>query len=158
MSQLSLDNILIVDDHLNNLQVLSTLLSQEGYRVRKATSGTFALKAIQSELPDLILLDVQMPQMDGYEVCSRLKANAETCDIPVIFLSAMDDVNDKLRAFTIGGADYVTKPFQGLEVLARVKHHLIIRQQQRQLKQLGEELLHVKALYEDLAAKHISSD
>ncbi|HEY9662491.1 MAG TPA: response regulator [Allocoleopsis sp.] len=133
-------NILIVDDYPNNLQVLSTLLSQEGYRVRKATSGTFALKAIQAELPDLILLDIQMPQMDGYEVCSRLKADPATANIPIIFLSAMDALHDKVRAFTIGGSDYVTKPFQGLEVLARVKHHLTIQQQRQKLLQLEQEL------------------
>lgn len=148
---LTANNILIVDDQPNNLQVLSTLLSQEGYRVRKATSGAFALKAVQSELPNLVLLDVQMPQIDGYEVCSRLKMSPDTRDIPVIFLSAMDDVNDKLRAFTVGGVDYITKPFQGLEVLARVRNHLLIQQQRIQLKQMQEELLQVKALYEKLA-------
>lgn len=150
---LSKHNILIVDDHPDNLQVLSTLLSQEGYRVRKATSGTFALKAIQSELPDLVLLDIQMPQMDGYEVCSRLKISPESRDIPIIFLSAMDDVNDKLRAFTVGGVDYITKPFQGLEVLARVRSHLTIQQQRKQLKRLEKELLQIKTLYDQLVMK-----
>lgn len=150
---LSEHNILIVDDHPDNLQVLSTLLSQEGYRVRKATSGTFALKAIQSELPDLVLLDIQMPQMDGYEVCSRLKISPESRDIPIIFLSAMDDVNDKLRAFTVGGVDYITKPFQGLEVLARVRSHLTIQQQRKQLKRLEKELLQIKTLYDQLVMK-----
>ncbi|MBD2462678.1 response regulator [Oscillatoria sp. FACHB-1407] len=146
-------NILIVDDQPNNLQVLSSLLSHEGYRVRKATSGMFALKAVQAEVPDLILLDIQMPQMNGYEVCASLKSSPDTCDIPIIFLSALDDVNDKVRAFTMGGADYVTKPFQGLEVLARVKHHITIQQQRKKLKHLEEELLQAKAMYDQLAAK-----
>ncbi len=150
-------NILIVDDHPDNLQVLSSLLSQEGYRVRKATSGAFALKAIQAEAPDLILLDVQMPQMDGYEVCSRLKADPASRDIPVIFLSAMDDVNDKVRAFTVGGADYVTKPFQGLEVLARVRQHITIQLQRKRLAQLEQELSQAKQRYEELTAKLLPS-
>jgi len=147
------NNILIVDDQPNNLQVLSTLLSHEGYRVRKATSGMFAIKAVQAEIPDLVLLDIQMPQMDGYEVCATFKDNVATCHIPIIFLSALDDVDDKVRAFTIGGADYVTKPFQGLEVLVRVKHHLIIQQQRKQLKHLEEELLQAKIMYDQLTAK-----
>lgn len=172
MTQGLLDtNILIVDDHPNNLQVLSSLLSQEGYRVRKAPSGQFALKTVQSELPDLILLDIQMPQMDGYEVCAALKANPTTCNIPIVFLSAMDDVNDKVRAFSVGGADYITKPFQSLEVLARVKHQLTLQQQHKQLVQqnhklqqemqerqrLERELIQAKEMFEQLTAKMFNS-
>lgn len=148
-------NILIVDDYPNNLQVLSTLLTQEGYRVRKATSGPFALKAIQAELPDLILLDVQMPQMDGYEVCAILKADVTTVDIPIIFLSANDDLHGKVRAFTIGGSDFVTKPFQGLEVLARVNHHLTIQQQRKKLIQLEQELQQAKRMLENNVTRHL---
>jgi diguanylate cyclase (GGDEF)-like protein len=126
-------NILLVDDHLNSLQVLSLLLARHGYRVRKATSGQVALHTIQAELPDLILLDIQMPQMDGYEVCTALKADPATRHIPIIFLTALDDVADKVAAFNAGGADYITKPFQASEVLARVQNQLTIQHQQRQL-------------------------
>ncbi|MGV0023501.1 diguanylate cyclase domain-containing protein [Phormidesmis priestleyi] len=126
-------NILLVDDHLNSLQALSLLLARQGYRIRKATSGQVALQTIGVELPDLILLDIQMPQMDGYEVCARLKADPLTCDIPVIFLTALDDVADKVAAFSAGGIDYITKPFQASEVLARVQNQLTIQRQRRQL-------------------------
>lgn len=126
--------LLIVDDHLDNVRSLSLLLSDSGYLVRKATSGEMALETIQISKPDLVLLDIRMPEMDGYEVCQRLKANPDTSDIPIIFLSASNDIDDKVRAFTVGGADYVTKPFQAEEVLARVRHQITILQQQQQLR------------------------
>ncbi|KAM3092976.1 diguanylate cyclase domain-containing protein [Phormidesmis sp. 146-35] len=133
-------NILLVDDHLNSLQALSLLLTRQGYRIRKATSGAIALQTIRVELPDLILLDIQMPQMDGYEVCTTLKADPLTCDIPVIFLTALDDVADKVAAFSAGGVDYITKPFQASEVLARVQNQLMIQQQRRQLLEQNQRL------------------
>jgi diguanylate cyclase (GGDEF)-like protein len=125
--------LLIVDDHLDNVRSLSSLLSHSGHLVRKATSGEMALETIQVSKPDLVLLDIRMPEMNGYEVCERLKANPDTCNIPVIFLSASDDMDDKVQAFAVGGADYVTKPFQAEEVLMRVRHQLTILRQQQQL-------------------------
>lgn len=125
--------LLIVDDHLDNVRSLALLLSDSGYFVRKATSGELALETIQISKPDLVLLDVRMPEMDGYEVCEQLKANPDTCGIPIIFLSASNDTDDKIQAFAVGGADYVTKPFQAEEVLARVRHQITILRQQQQL-------------------------
>jgi PAS domain S-box-containing protein len=133
-------NILIVDDQLDNLRTLSAILSGQGYKVRKAISGELALETVRSQLPHLILLDIKMPQMDGYEVCSTLKAAAETREIPVIFLSASDEVADKIKAFAVGGADYIIKPFQAEEVLLRIGHQLTIRQQQRQLIEQNHQL------------------
>jgi diguanylate cyclase (GGDEF)-like protein len=132
--------LLIVDDHLDNVRSLSLLLSNSGYLVRKATSGEMALETIQISKPDLVLLDVQMPQMNGYEVCEQLKANPDTSDIPVIFLSASNDTDNKIQAFAVGGADYITKPFQAEEVLARVRHQITILRQQQQLLQQQQQL------------------
>lgn len=138
-------DLLIVDDLVDNLRVLSTTLSNQGYRVRAVKSGSMALLGAAASPPDVILLDIRMPEMDGYEVCRRLKADPKTCDIPIIFLSALDEVEDKAKAFELGGADYITKPFQTEEVLARVKNQLTIQQlkvqivkQQQQLEQLTE--------------------
>lgn len=127
-------DILVVDDTPINLRLLSNLLSERGYEVRKAISGKLALLAASSHPPDLILLDIMMPDMDGYEVCQHLKASPITCDIPVIFLSALDDVADKMKAFDCGGSDYITKPFQVKEVIARVQNQLTILQQKKQLQ------------------------
>ncbi|MGL5084069.1 MAG: response regulator [Microcoleaceae cyanobacterium] len=136
-------NILIVDDTPNNLRLLSETLSQYGYGVQCAISGKLALMAVQNVPPDLILLDIKMPEMDGYEVCSQLKENLQTAQIPVIFLSALDEVQDKVEAFTVGGADYITKPFQVEEVLARVKNQLTIQHLQRQLQHQNLKLQHL---------------
>src|SRR4051794_31282558 len=122
-------DILIVDDTPANLNVLSAILGKRGYRVRPAINGTLALKAAQKAAPDLILLDVQMPGLDGYEVCRQLKADPQTRAIPVIFISALDDVLDKVEAFQVGGVDYISKPFQIEEVLARVENQLALHQQ-----------------------------
>jgi DNA-binding response OmpR family regulator len=122
-------DILVVDDTPANLNVLSTILTQQGYKVRPANSGELALMVTQHAAPDLILLDIQMPGLDGFEVCKRLKERNETRDIPIIFISALDDVLDKVEAFEAGGADYITKPFQILEVLARVEHQLRLHRQ-----------------------------
>lgn len=115
--------ILIVDDNPNNLRVLGGMLQQAGYRVRPALSGALALRSIQSSLPDLVLLDIRMPEMNGYEVCRRLKSEAHSRDVPVIFISALQEAMDKVDAFKAGAVDYVVKPFQIEEVLARVQTH-----------------------------------
>ncbi|HEY9844753.1 MAG TPA: response regulator, partial [Candidatus Caenarcaniphilales bacterium] len=111
-------NILLVDDTPDNLRLLSTMLTQQGYEVRSVINGAMALMGVQAEPPDLILLDINMPGMNGYEVCQRLKADERNRDIPVIFISALEDVLDKVKAFAVGGVDYITKPFQVEEVLA----------------------------------------
>ncbi len=133
-------DILVVDDNPQNLRLLSDLLAAEGYSVRKSLNGHMALSAIRSARPDLILLDIMMPEMDGYEVCQQLKAQPDTAEIPVIFLSALDDAFDKVRAFRLGAADYVSKPFQVEEVLARVEHQLALRTAQQQVQQLNAQL------------------
>ena len=138
-------DILIVDDTLPNLRLLSTMLMEHGYEVRGVPNGAMALTVIRSSPPDLILLDINMPGLDGYEVCQQLKAGPETQDIPVIFISALGEVLDKVRAFSVGGVDYVTKPFQIEEILVRIKTHLTIRNLQRELQQANEELARVNA-------------
>lgn len=127
-------DIMIVDDTLPNLQILADMLSGQGYEVRGVPDGPTALRAIRAERPDLILLDIQMPGMDGYEVCQQLKADESVSTVPVIFISAMDDIIDKVKAFEVGGVDYITKPFQIEEVLARVKTHLSLSNLQNQLQ------------------------
>lgn len=133
-------NILIVDDTPENLQILSATLSERGYKVRGVVKGQMALRAAKSAPPDLILLDIRMPEMDGYEVCSQLKADPKTREIPVIFISALDEVLDKIKAFAVGGVDYVTKPFQVAEVLARVEHQLTILRLSHQLREQNQQL------------------
>lgn len=128
-------NVLIVDDIPENLRLLTELLSQLGYSVRSVRSGQMALKTLQVKLPDIILLDIKMPDMDGYQVCERLKANRATQHVPVIFVSALDEVFDKVRAFQAGGVDYITKPFQVEEVVARLENQLTIQRQKRWLQQ-----------------------
>ncbi|WP_437998102.1 response regulator [Sorangium sp. So ce185] len=133
-------NILIVDDMPANLSLLTSMLTAQGYEVRAAISGAMALMSASAVPPDLILLDVSMPHMDGYEVCRRLKADARTADIPVIFLSAMTGIGDKVMAFDAGGVDYVTKPFELREVLARVGTQLLLHRQRRELERQRKEL------------------
>lgn len=133
-------DILIVDDTPDNLRLLTHMLTERGYKVRKALNGKIAISACETLLPDLILLDIMMPDMDGYEVCKQLKADERTRDVPVIFISALDDVWDKVTAFTVGGVDYITKPFKAVEVLARVENQLTIRQLQRQLIEQNAQL------------------
>jgi putative two-component system response regulator len=122
-----LADILIVDDTFANLQLLANMLKGEGYKVRPASSGVMALQAVAKKPPDLILLDIKMPDMDGYEVCTALKNNPQTKDIPVLFISALSDVSDKIKAFNVGGLDYINKPFQFDEVKARVSTHLKLK-------------------------------
>lgn len=133
-------NILIVDDKPDNLRLLSTMLASYGYQVRKAISGQVALQGAQISPPDLILLDINMPQMNGYEVCEKLKTIDNTKDIPVIFISALDDVLEKVKAFQVGGVDYITKPFQLEEVLVRVENQLSLRSLQSKLQEQTREL------------------
>jgi len=133
-------NILVVDDTIANLRLLVNLLVERGYKVRPASNGSMALAAARTEPPDLILLDIVMPNMDGYEVCEHLKADELTCEIPVIFISAINEVLDKVKALSIGGVDYITKPFQVEEVLARVETHLEIRRLQINLQEKNDEL------------------
>ncbi len=130
----SAGNILIVDDTPNNLRLLSTILVDHGYVVRKALNGKIALNTVHQVPPDLILLDINMPESNGYEVCETLKADRQTQEIPIIFMSALDDVLDKVKAFRVGGVDYITKPFQAEEVIARIEHQLTIQKQKRQLQ------------------------
>ena len=132
--------ILIVDDTPDNVRLLSTILSEEGYQVRKALNGKRALATVQEFPPNLILLDVMMPEMNGYQVCAQLKSSPKTSSIPVIFLSALDDVVDKVKAFDVGAVDYITKPFQDKEVLARVANQLTIQSQQKLLQEQTKQL------------------
>jgi signal transduction histidine kinase len=133
-------NILIVDDMPDNLRVLSLLLSQQGYEVRKALNGEMAIASAQADPPDLILLDIKMPGMDGYEVCERLRADPQTSQVPIIFISALGEPTDKVAAFSVGGVDYITKPFQAPEVLARIENQLRLRYLQQQLQLQNVEL------------------
>ncbi len=126
-------SILIIDDSPDNLRVLSRTLTAHGYAVRCVTNSSMAFVSISNRPPDLILLDIRMPGMNGYEVCQTLKQNTNTQDIPVIFLSALDDVEDIVKAFQVGGIDYITKPFQAEEVLARIRNQLTIQKLRRQL-------------------------
>jgi sigma-B regulation protein RsbU (phosphoserine phosphatase) len=135
------ETILIVDDAPANLRLLSQTLAKGGYGVRAVTSGRRALASVQAALPDLVLLDVRMPGMDGYEVCRRLKADRRTRDVPVLFLSALDETGDKVQAFGLGAVDYITKPFQGEEVLARVETHLALRRLQSELRDANRRLV-----------------
>ena len=123
MSELEQGTILIVDDNLMNLQVLFNLLSQEGFRILVAKNGQSAIEKAQYSLPDLILLDVLMPGIDGFETCKQLKADAITQDIPIIFMTALMEAEHKIKGFNLGAVDYITKPFQHQEVLLRVKTH-----------------------------------
>lgn len=133
-------DILVVDDNPVNVRLLSQMLKARDYRVRTAGSGERALAAARSESPDLILLDVMMPDLDGYEVCSRLKADEATADIPIIFISALGEAKDKVRAFEVGGVDYVTKPLQIEEIEARLQTHLSIQRLRRELQAANREL------------------
>ena len=126
-------SVLIVDDTIDTLRLLSDLLSEQGYDVRAVTNGRQAIQAVERDPPDLILLDIGLPELDGYEVCRRLRASERSQDVPVIFITALADTADKVRAFETGSVDYVTKPFQVEEVLARVKAHVTLRRAQAEL-------------------------
>ena len=144
-------DILVVDDQPNNLRILSTMLSSKGYHVRTVLNGELALSVAQVNPPDLILLDINMPRINGYKVCSSLKNLERTRDIPVIFLSALDGVLDKVKAFSVGGVDFISKPFQLAEVLARIENQLTLRRLQLQLEEQNEQLqeqIHERAIAE----------
>lgn len=127
--------ILIVDDTPDSLRFLKHMLEKRGYIVRAASEGLLALESVAAKLPDLILLDVKMPEMDGYEVCHRLKSDDRSSKVPVIFVSALDETMDKVKAFNVGGVDYITKPLQPEEVFARVKTHLQLQALTHRLEQ-----------------------
>jgi len=142
-------NILIVDDNPLNIRLLAKMLKNEGYKTWPAPNGVRALAVLEKHLIDLILLDIKMPDMDGYEVCEKLKSNPQTQNIPVIFISALSQTFDKVKAFEIGGIDYITKPFEEQEVLVRIHTQLTILEQQKKLLTLTESsfegiLIHIK--------------
>jgi sigma-B regulation protein RsbU (phosphoserine phosphatase) len=151
-------DLLIVDDTPANLRLLSQMLAEHGYHVRPVPDGPLALAAVQAEPPDLILLDIRMPGMTGYEVCEHLKAGTQTRDIPIIFISALDAIQDKVRAFTVGGVDYVTKPFQVEEVLARVETHLALRRLQKQLQVANRKMAQELALAGEVQTSFLPHD
>jgi serine phosphatase RsbU (regulator of sigma subunit)/DNA-binding response OmpR family regulator len=142
-------DILIVDDTPASANLLAQILAQQGHRTRKALGGPEALEAAQAAPPDLILLDIMMPGMNGYEVCQQLKADERTRDIPVLFISALGEAEDKLKAFTVGGVDYIPKPFQPKEVVARVDTHLALRRARESLRVQNIELQQAKAQAEE---------
>jgi len=132
--------ILVVDDTPHNLQLLLNMLTRKGYEAMGVSDGIKALADMQDKLPDLVLLDINMPNINGFEVCQKLKSGDRTRDIPIIFVSARDEVLDKVQAFSLGGVDYITKPFQIAEVLARVENQLTLRRLQQQLQAQNEQL------------------
>lgn len=143
-------NILIVDDTPANLQLLAGLLRERGYKPRPVLNGKLALQVASAEPPDLVLLDINMPDMDGYAVCEEMKRDAQLKDVPVIFISALTDTLDKVKAFHAGGVDYVTKPFDAEEVGARVHTHLTIRRLQLDLQNRYAELQELQQLRDGL--------
>lgn len=134
------ERIMIVDDTPGNLQVLSAILEEQGYQVLQFPRAELALKAAKAAPPDLFMLDIMMPDMNGFELCTRIKALPNLAGIPVLFLSALSDVEDKVQAFTVGGVDYISKPFQEKEVLARVHTHLALRKMRTQLTEYNHHL------------------
>lgn len=132
-------SILAVDDTPASLRLLTDILKTEGYEVRSAISGELALRAATSNPPELVLLDIRMPGMDGFEVCRHLKAQPETRDVPIIFVSAMSETSEKVQGFNLGAVDFVTKPYQREELLARVHTHLELNRLNNHLEELVEE-------------------
>jgi diguanylate cyclase (GGDEF)-like protein len=133
-------DILIVDDRPNNLKLLSKILTSYNYKVRCAVNGQVALQTVKAKIPDIVLLDITMPDMDGYQVCSELKKNPQMSQIPVIFISALDATFDKVKAFQVGGIDYITKPFEIAEVIARIENQLQLKKAQEELHSLNYQL------------------
>jgi len=145
--------ILIADDAVFNQKILASILRKAGFEALVAGDGSTALRSARDSRPDLVLLDVVMPGMDGYEVCAGLKADAALADIPVIFLSSLDEPADKIKGLTAGAADYITKPFDGGEVLARVETQLRLRELTRALQSLNHDLVEKqRSLDDDLSA------
>ena len=150
--------LLIAEDDLSALETLENLLSREGYEVRGAQNGQTALLFAKEDPPELILLDIRLPDIEGFQVCRRLKEDPQTASIPVIFISGLDEVEDKVKGLAVGGVDYITKPFQGEELLARVETHLALRRLQQQSEaqnaQLQEEIAKAKRAEEALRKAH----
>jgi PAS domain S-box-containing protein len=142
--------VLIVDDSIDNLRFLANILTEQGHQVRKVLNGHMALTAAKSSPPDLVLLDINMPQMNGYEVCHALKADPATANIPVIFISALDDVLDRVRAYTVGGVDYIAKPFQFEEVVARISTQLRLQALSQAVKTATARAEQAEAHYQQL--------
>ncbi len=149
-------HILIVDDHLDSIQALSGLLKHQSYQVQHVTDGKTALLVVESQKPDLVLLGVQLPTFDGYDICRELKSNATTCDIPIIFLGASDTLTAKETAFAVGGSDYIPKPVQAPEVLLRINYHLGIYHRQQQLQHENILLKEAAQQCEQITAKYSS--
>jgi len=150
-------DILIIDDTPENLRLLSQMLTEQGYSVRAVPSGERALESVRALPPDLILLDIRMPKMSGYEVCERLKADPGTSEIPVIFISALSEIQDKVQAFKVGGVDYITKPFQLEEVLVRTQTHLALRTLQKRLQETNQKFEREFLLAGELQANFMPS-
>ena len=151
MAQERRKDILVVDDTTANLRLLTRILTDNGYKVRPVPNGRLAIEAIRAVPPDAILLDIRMPGMDGYEVCRILKEDERTSDIPIIFISALQDIQDKIRGFEVGGVDFVTKPFQEQEVVIRLQTHLTIREQKQELRIQYEKLKELETMRETLS-------
>jgi len=134
------NTILIVDDSPSNLQLLSQFLESEGYNIKLTLSGKFVLKFVQKVIPDLILLDINMPDMDGFEVCQQLKSMPETQYIPIIFISAYNNVSDRIKALEVGGIDYISKPLHTGEVVIRIKNILNLYNQYQKILEENTQL------------------
>ncbi|MEM9536580.1 MAG: response regulator, partial [Cyanobacteria bacterium P01_E01_bin.45] len=130
--------VLVVDDDRVNRMALARILQKAGYAVREAENGQIALQQISDQAPNAIVLDINMPVMGGFETCRTLKSNPATQDIPVIFISTLEDVGDKVKAFEVGGSDYITRPFQPQEVLVRVASQLALQRQQQALQEWNQ--------------------
>ncbi|MCK4516904.1 MAG: response regulator, partial [Spirochaetaceae bacterium] len=143
-------DILVVDDTPANLRVLSRLLTDNGYKVRPVPNGALAIEAVKAAPPDLIFLDIRMPDMDGYEVCERLKQDSASRNIPVIFISAMSEIEEKVKGFKSGCVDFITKPFQEGEVLIRLENHLTIRRQRQEIQTQYVKLKELEVMRETL--------
>jgi class 3 adenylate cyclase len=156
------ETILIVEDCPMNRKLLKQLLTHHGYQVRDVDSGQAALQAVQQELPDLMAVDVMMPEMDGYSLCRELKKDKKTMSIPVIFISALDEIGDKLAGFEAGGVDYITKPFQSAEVLARITTHMELCRLRWQLEErnrlLNEEKKKTESLLRNLLPMKVAEE
>jgi serine phosphatase RsbU (regulator of sigma subunit) len=157
-SEALMESILIVDDTPANLRLLTQMLAKQGYGVRAVTSGERALESAIAAPPDLVLLDIKMPGMNGYEVCEKLKADPLTRNIPVIFISALDEIQDKVQAFAVGGVDYITKPFQFKEVLARAETHLSLRRLEKQLREANSKMEQELALAGKVQSSFLPGD
>jgi len=146
-------NILIVDDIYSNREILKEVLEDEGYHVKAVVNGHFALVSAANDAPDLILLDILMPEMDGLEVCRRLKSDPKTKNIPIIFISALDDSKDVVNAINVGGADYVTKPFIAKEIINRVATQLRINEQKQRIDQQNEKIHKLQEIVKEFKFK-----